>query len=106
MDATRLDDAMRQQVTEVIDPNATEPFGVYVLADPNPAASLARHVERVVFDEAFGNSPDQLDVEYGKYERSSLFFCVIDHRRRLPVGMARAHPAVRRGLEEPQRHRA
>jgi hypothetical protein len=90
VDATRLDDAMRQQVTEVIDPNTTEPFGVYAWADPNPAASLARHVERVVFDEAFGNSADQLDVEYGKYERSSLFFCVIDHHRRIPVGIARA----------------
>ena len=81
---------MREQVAEVIDPNATEPFGVYVWADPDPAASLARHVERVVFDESFGNTPEQLDVEYGTYERSSLFLCVIDHRRRLPVGMARA----------------
>ena len=88
MDAARHD-AMRQQVTEVIDPNATEPFGVYVWADPDPATSLARHVERVVFDESFGNSPEQLDIEYGKYEGSSLFVCVIDHHRRLPVGMAR-----------------
>jgi hypothetical protein len=90
VDVTHLDDEMRQRVTEVIDPNATEPFGVYVWADPDPAASLARHVEQVVFDEAFGNSPEQLDVEYGKYEDSSVFLCVVDHRRRTPVGMARA----------------
>ena len=56
VNATRVHDAMRQQVTEVIDPHATEPFGVYVWADPNPAAWLARHVERVVFEESFGNS--------------------------------------------------
>ena len=90
MDATHLDSEMREQVTDVIDPNANEPFGVYVWADPDPAASLARHVERVVFGESFGNSPEQLDVEYGKYEHSSVFLCVIDHGRRLPVGMARA----------------
>ena len=90
MNATRVHDAMRQQVSEVIDPHATEPFGVYVWADPNPAAWLARHVERVVFEESFGNSPELLDMEYGRYDRSSLFLCVIDHHRRVPVGMVRA----------------
>ena len=90
MDATRLDDEMREQVAEVVDPNATEPFGVYVWADPNPAASLARHVERVVFDEASAIHPSSSTSSTAKYERSSLFLCVIDHRRRLPVGMARA----------------
>lgn len=85
----RLDDELREQVAEVIDPQAKEPFGVYVWADPDPAAALARDVERVVFDESFGNSPEQLDLEYGKYEASSVFLCVVDHDRRLPVGMAR-----------------
>jgi hypothetical protein len=88
--ALDLDDEMREQVAEIIDPQAKEPFGVYVWADPNPATALARYVERVVFDETFGNSPEQLDVEYGKYEAASLFLCVIDHSRCVPVGMARA----------------
>jgi hypothetical protein len=85
----RLGDEMREQVTEIIDRQAKEPFGVYVSADPDPAAGLARHVERVVFDESFGNSPEQLDREYGKYEAASVFLCVVDHEQRLPVGMAR-----------------
>jgi hypothetical protein len=87
--ALHLGDEIREQVSEIVDPQAQEPFGVYVWADPNPATELARHVERVVFDESFGNSPEQLDLEYGKYEAASLFICVVDHSRRLPVGMAR-----------------
>jgi hypothetical protein len=47
-------------------------------------------VEQVVFDEAFGNTPAILDLEYRQYDGASLFFCVIDHRRRLPIGMSRA----------------
>lgn len=89
MAALLVGDDMREQLTEIIDPQAKEPFGVYAWADPDPAAALARHVERVVFDESFGNSPEQLELEYGKYEATSVFLCVVDHERRLPVGMAR-----------------
>jgi hypothetical protein len=54
-----------------------------------PESELARGVERAVFDEFFGNSPELLAAEYGPYEAATFFLCVLDHRRRLPAGMGR-----------------
>jgi hypothetical protein len=65
------------------------PFGLYVCTADDPAAELARSVERDVFDEFFGNTPDMLAEEYGPYEGASLFFCVVDHLRLTPAGMIR-----------------
>jgi hypothetical protein len=64
-------------------------FGVYALTAADPLSELARHVERVVFDEFFGNSPELLAEQYGPYEASTQFFVVLDHRRRLPAGAIR-----------------
>src|SRR5579875_1985596 len=66
-----------------------EPFGVYVLRSEDPAAELGRSLERAVFLEAFGNTPELLEVEYSPYESASLFLVVVDHRRRLPAGVMR-----------------
>jgi hypothetical protein len=66
-----------------------QPFGVYVFAAHAPESELARHVERAVFNEFFNNSPELLAAEYGPYEASTLFLCVLDHRRRLPAGVIR-----------------
>ncbi len=60
-----------------------------MFSSTDPLAELARHVEAEVFLDAFGNTADQLDQEYGQYEPSSVFFCVIDHLRSLPAGMIR-----------------
>ena len=68
---------------------AHEPFGAYVFSWDDPNAELARHLERAVFLEAFGNTSDLLSSEYGPYEQSSLFICVVDHIRRVPAGMMR-----------------
>jgi hypothetical protein len=46
-------------------------------------------VERGVFLEVFGNTPDQLADEYDHYERGSVFITVVDHARRVPCGMMR-----------------
>jgi hypothetical protein len=81
---------IRERVEVVMDDTRPEPFGVYVGTSDDPVATLARHVEREVFGDTFGNTPALLAEEYGPYESASLFFCVIDHRRRLPVGMARS----------------
>ena len=64
-------------------------FGVYVLRSDEPAAELARHVEREVFLEFFGNTPELLAAEYGPYESASVFICVIDHVLRQPAGVMR-----------------
>lgn len=65
------------------------PFGTYIFRPAEPGADLARHVEAQVFDEAFGYSPDTTNAEYGPYEGSTVFVCVLDHRRSLPVGAIR-----------------
>jgi ribosomal protein S18 acetylase RimI-like enzyme len=66
-----------------------EPFGVYAFPAHAPESELARHVEREVFGEFFNNSPELLAAEYGPYEDSTVFLCVLDHRRRLPAGVIR-----------------
>ena len=65
------------------------PFGLYVLPSRHAGAELARSVEREVFYEFFGNTPELLAEEYGPYEQASVYFCVLDHRRRQPVGVMR-----------------
>ena len=67
----------------------SEPFGMYAFTADAPESELARHVEREVFYEFFNNTPELLEAEYGPYEASTLFLCMIDHRRRLPAGVIR-----------------
>jgi len=73
----------------VIPASCTEPMGTYLFRSEEPEAELARHLERVVFLEAFGNTPELLAEEYGPYEASSVFVCVMDHLRRVPAGAMR-----------------
>jgi hypothetical protein len=84
-----VDAELRRLADSVIDAESPQPFGLYVLQPDDPASELARHVERVVFLEAFGNSRELLAQEYGRYDAASVFLCVIDHRRRVPAGMMR-----------------
>jgi hypothetical protein len=65
------------------------PFGLYVLDSTEPASELARTIERNVFYETFGNTPELLAAEYDPYEEASIFLCVIDHAQRAPAGMLR-----------------
>jgi len=65
------------------------PFGFYIIRADEPFAELGRSVEREVFYEFFGNTPDLLHAEYDAYEGSSLFLVVVDHLRRLPTGVLR-----------------
>lgn len=87
-------DLVREELGELVDaltpgPEAEQAFGLYFLPADHPAAELGRHVERSVFGEFFGNSPELLAAEYGAYEDTSLFLTVVDHRRRLPAGVMR-----------------
>jgi hypothetical protein len=69
--------------------DASQPFGAYIFAADEPGAGLARHLEQSVFLETFGNTPDLLEREYGRYEHSSFFICVLDHLRHTPAGVMR-----------------
>ncbi len=80
---------MRSLARRVTAPEAPEPFGAYLFGADEPGAQLGRALERAVFLEAFGNTRELLAAEYGPYELSSVFLCVIDHRRGLPAGVMR-----------------
>ena len=101
-----LVDEVREQTTDVMDPKATEPFGVYVWTAGQPAATLAQYVERFVFEKSFGNTPALLDTEYARVRG----FEPLPVRHRSCSTLAgrdgTGDLAVRRGLQEPQRHRA
>jgi hypothetical protein len=83
------DSDLRRLTAGVMDATSPQPFGVYAFASHQAGAELGRHIERVVFQDAFGNSPDLLAREYGPYEDQSLFLVAVDHRRQLPAGMMR-----------------
>lgn len=76
-------------VTAAAAGRSSTPFGTYIFRPADPGADPARHVEGRVFNEVFGYSPDTTDAEYGPYEGSTVFVCVLDHRRSLPVGAIR-----------------
>jgi hypothetical protein len=78
-------------VTELVEREgrAETPFGLYVLPADDPAAELARSVEREVFFEYFGNTEELLADEYAPFESASVFLCVVDHLRRRPAGTIR-----------------
>lgn len=85
-----LDDARARQLAQSIIPaDATAPFGLYVFGTEEPGAALGRHVEHAVFSEAFGDTIESLTEQYRPYEDVSFFICVVDHLRRLPVGVMR-----------------
>jgi hypothetical protein len=64
-------------------------YGLYLLRSWDPAAELARSIERQVFLEFFGNTPELLADEYGPFEAASLFVLVLDHRMLRPAGACR-----------------
>lgn len=100
LDPTLLPDADLRELTRAVVPaDATEPFGAYVFAWHEPGAALGRHVEMAVFFETFGDTPDVLVTEFGRYEPSSFFILVIDHLRALPAGTMRVILPSARGLK-------
>lgn len=75
------------------------PFGLYLINGSDERAEIGRAVEREVFYDYFGNSPALLAEEYERYDRSSLFICVIDHLRNLPAGVFRVILQAEAGLK-------
>ena len=80
---------LRLLTQRIVVPGAVEPFGAYLFRSDEPGAELGRHLERTVFLETFGNTREQLAEEYGPYEASSVFICVVDHLRHVPAGVMR-----------------
>ena len=88
--AAGLMEADLQRLTHQVSASgATEPFGAYLFTHDEAGAELGRQLEREVFLEAFGNTTELLEQEYGPYERNSVFICVVDHLRDRPAGVMR-----------------
>jgi len=86
VDLARYEDAA---LIGLLGPAPATAFASYVVRGDHPAAELARRVERVVFAEVFGNSPALLAAEYGPFDDASLYFVLVDHRRRVAAGAVR-----------------
>jgi hypothetical protein len=90
---------LRELTAEVCAPDAQEAFGAYLFGRDELGAELGRHLERLVFLEAFGNTEEDLAREYAPYEASSLFIVVVDHLRLLPAGVIRVVQPSPAGLK-------
>ncbi|KAK8023637.1 hypothetical protein PG993_011703 [Apiospora rasikravindrae] len=84
-----LDKLSRRLLTEQ-PPKVSDSLVVYRLDGMDVLSNLARHIEREVFEESFGNDDGQMRQIYGLYEDVSTFFLVMDQVARRPVGALRA----------------
>src|ERR1700678_471542 len=90
-------DLEQRALVATLDMAATQPFGTYVFVASDPAAEIARGLERRVFLDAFGNTSELLADEYDRYEPASFFVCVIDHRRKVCAAMMRVIVPIENG---------
>jgi hypothetical protein len=95
--STPSDPEQRALIESTLDKAVTEPFGTYVFVTSDPAAEIARGLERRVFLDAFGNTAELLAEEYQPYEPASFFVCVIDHRRKVCAAMMRVIVPIANG---------
>src|SRR4051794_30966210 len=64
-------------------------FSIHVCGPDEAMAQRARELEYEVFAEAFGNTPAQLDAEYGPYDPASRFVLAYDEERKRAAAMFR-----------------
>lgn len=64
-------------------------FVCFELEGTDPFADIARQVEREVFQESWGNDSLTMKKEYGPYDKSSIFFVVVDTQSEAPAGVVR-----------------
>lgn len=70
-------------------PQGDDRFVCYKLEGHSAFADIGRKIESDVFGEAFNNSPDEMEAEYGPYEDQSMFFVTIDREKGVPTGAMR-----------------
>lgn len=70
--------------------NGNDRFVAYEFDGDDPYSNLGRSIELTVFDETFpDNKVEDLEREYGPYERASSFFVVMDQKSKQPIGALR-----------------
>jgi hypothetical protein len=87
---------MRRRVGQLLrerEPSSGDRVVCYMLrgdvAEDVQFANVARTIECTVFDEKFGNNPEEMNQGYGAYESQSIFFLSIDTETLEPVGALR-----------------
>ncbi|MCU7728884.1 hypothetical protein ODJ79_34665 [Actinoplanes sp. KI2] len=80
-------------------PGRTSRFISAVVGHDHPLANVGRMVERLTFEEAFGNDTTVMTAEYGPYEDRSLFFVIIDREQGVPAGAGRIIEGTGIGLK-------
>lgn len=74
-------------------------FAAYLVKGDEEAAKLAREVEVEVFGEFFDNDEGLMRQEYRKYEESSVFIVIVDHKSKKPAGVMRLISNSESGLK-------
>ena len=80
-------------------PVVDENFICYQLDGASTLSDIGRYVERVVFEDAFGNDASEMKEEYGAYEDDSVFYVTIDQAAAMPVGVLRVIKQGEAGLK-------
>lgn len=70
-------------------PGSRAPYSVHLCRGDELLGIDARLLERAVFLEVFGNTPELMDAEYGRYEAHSLFITVLDNEAERVAGVVR-----------------
>ncbi|BFU44680.1 hypothetical protein [Krasilnikovia sp. MM14-A1004] len=70
-----------------------------VVGHGHPLANVGRTIERLIFEEAFGNDTAVMIAEYRAYEDRSLFFVIIDGENGVPAGAGRIVEGTGIGLK-------
>lgn len=82
--------AARSLVKEFVDSSSTCRWGVYQAAGTDNAIGLlARQVERSVFLEAYGQTQEEMQAEFGRFDARSVWTLIVHHDSLLPIGSVR-----------------
>jgi hypothetical protein len=83
------DELSRRFIARFKGANVTNELGIYFIESDDEAAALARHVEGVVFKDAFDNDDVTMHREYDQYNEVSCFILAFDHIKQVPIGVVR-----------------
>ena len=100
-------EAMATRLLSERPPKSRDPLVEYRLDGTDEMSNLARHVERQVFEERFGNTEADMRRIYGAYESASTLFLVVDQTILRPVGALRMisnSPAGFATLHDAEKH--
>ncbi|MFI5840973.1 hypothetical protein ACIA8K_14830 [Catenuloplanes sp. NPDC051500] len=98
----------RAEIRSMIRPGAYPGrFAALLAGTDHPLADPARSIERIAFEQTFGNDAATMSAEYGPYEPASRFIIVLDQAHRLPAGVIRLideSPAGLKSLNDAPAH--